>query len=297
MLVACRRQPAPDAEAGAALCLIISQPQRSKQRRLVVLASQIAGIHEVDDSFFKAAGHELTILPAEPDRAGRAEVEILPSKIIPVRRQEIILERQVLQRHGDDRVGIIAGDRIKSPVGGAAIDFSIVPDDWASAAPDARGVRIREQHLADHRMMRIANIHRIHAGEARATTLRKRGVYRAVDQIQTPALGKWSHKLDRTEANSATAEVQAVEGAVRRNHVQDAGALIDDWCCGDAIRAEKGALEGPLSRQRDDLEEVAPKLLARLSVQRENRAADAGDVHHSASTLSGRDVGGHHRRG
>ena len=131
---------------------------------------------------------------------------------LPVERQKIIEQSQILQRDGDLGIGIIAGDRVENAIGGTSVGAAVRADDCSAASPDARCVGIRKQHLVNDRMMAVADVDGVEAGDALAAALREHSVQNTVHQVEAPVFRIRCDELHGSIAHHAAAEVEAVQG-------------------------------------------------------------------------------------
>src|SRR5260370_15576275 len=137
----------------------------------MIAAAQMIRVEQVDDALFRARSQQIAILPSEEHRAGRSKIEILAPDVLPVERQKVIEQRQILQRDRNLGIGIIARDRIEDSIGSAAISAAVSANNRSAAAPDSRGIGIRKQHLVNHRMMPVAYIDGIESRNALTAAL------------------------------------------------------------------------------------------------------------------------------
>ena len=263
----------------------------------MIIAAQIIGVQEVDEAFLCSCRQQIAILPCEKHGAGRSQIEILSADVLPVQRQIVIDQVQILQRDGGLGIGIIAGSRVEDPIGGTTINTSIGTDDRAAAPPDSCGIRIGEQHLVNHRTVPVPDIDRIEAGQALAAPLRQHGVYHAIHQIQAPVFGIRRYKLNGAIPHHTASEIEPVESPVAGNHKERIRALVNYGRRRNAIRTEKRSLVSALPREYDVLERVVPQLFAGLGVERKDGPRDSGNVDDAANTLDSRDSTGHDRGG
>ena len=102
--IARHRQTAPDAVADHAVQCVVTEPGRLVERRLVVGATQVIGVHQVDDGFLRAVRHDVAIAPAEEDGTRRAQIEILLLDVAPVHRQVVIDQLERVEREAQHGV-------------------------------------------------------------------------------------------------------------------------------------------------------------------------------------------------
>ena len=140
--VASGGKAAPDTQPFTADITVIAQLGRCEQRRLMVVAPERVRIQEVHNALLGSARQKISIPPAEPHRARRSHVQIPAIQKHPVGRQKIICQAQVPLLNGDHAIGIIAGERIESTVGGRSINPAILSDDRPATPPNACGIGV-----------------------------------------------------------------------------------------------------------------------------------------------------------